>query len=145
MNRKSCIKLSITTVFVIYIAALFEITVFRKGISMQNLLVKGSIEWVPFVGYFELIAKGNWYQFVYLFGGNIIWFVPFGTLVPLIIKRNISLLEIAIWGFLLSLVIETSQYIFGTGISEIDDLILNTVGVIVGFAVFRAIMKRKDG
>lgn len=31
----------------------------------------------------------------------------------------------------------------GTGISEVDDIILNTFGVVVGYMVFKAIIKRK--
>lgn len=35
-------------------------------------------------------------------------------------------------GLGLSLVIETLQYIFGTGVSELDDLTLNTLRVWIG-------------
>jgi glycopeptide antibiotics resistance protein len=36
------------------------------------------------------------------------------------------------YGFLLSAMIETLQFILGTGVSELDDLILNTFGVWIG-------------
>lgn len=39
---------------------------------------------------------------------------------------------IAVMGLLFSLFIETMQYILGTGISELDDLILNTLGAVIG-------------
>ena len=38
-----------------------------------------------------------------------------------------------LWGFLLSLGIETMQFVLGSGVSELDDLILNTAGAIMGY------------
>lgn len=42
-----------------------------------------------------------------------------------------------LFGLLFSLVIEFSQFAFGTGESELDDLILNTFGAFIGFKLFR--------
>lgn len=39
-------------------------------------------------------------------------------------------------GFLLSLGIEISQYIFGTGVTEVEDLILNTLGTALGYLLW---------
>ncbi len=44
-----------------------------------------------------------------------------------------ALLRAALFGFLLSLGIETMQYILGSGVSELDDLILNTAGAVLGW------------
>lgn len=40
----------------------------------------------------------------------------------------------------LTLFIETTQYILGTGISEIDDLILNTFGSLIGWGIGSCIL-----
>lgn len=69
-------------------------------------------------------------MFIYLFVGNIIWFVPFGMYLEG--QRKWKLAAIVLCGFLFSLTIETSQYAFGRGFSELDDLILNTFGVFLG-------------
>lgn len=60
---------------------------------------------------------------------NIVMFVPFTYLLPRI-NKNISLKKTIISIFLLSLAIECFQYIFGTGVFDIDDVILNTLGSI---------------
>ena len=70
--------------------------------------------------------------FIYLFFGNIIWFVPFGFLLKRLTRMTAG--KIIFLGFLLSLFIETTQFIFGTGVSEIDDLLLNTLGAAIGAA-----------
>ncbi len=64
--------------------------------------------------------------------------MPFGFLLPFLTGRPKSIGMIAVFGFLLSLAIEFSQYMFGTGYSELDDLLLNTVGTLIGFLIYRA-------
>ena len=49
-------------------------------------------------------------------------------------RQRLPLLRAALWGFLLSLGIESMQYILGSGVSELDDLILNTAGAVLGYA-----------
>ncbi|MDF2821954.1 MAG: hypothetical protein K0R15_2402 [Clostridiales bacterium] len=139
MNNKHYKKLLSIGAFTIYIIALLKITVFRSGISLDNIFLNGTVIAKPFTGYIEMILDNKWYQFTYLFVGNIIWFVPFGILLPLITKIKISFLRMGLYGLMLSLIIEVSQFIFGTGISEIDDLILNTLGAIVGYTVYKII------
>ena len=43
-----------------------------------------------------------------------------------------------LFGFGLSLAVETGQYIFSLGYSDIDDLLMNTVGTLVGVGIARA-------
>ena len=49
-----------------------------------------------------------------------------------------NLLWAAVYGFLLSFLIETMQFVFGTGYSEPDDLILNTLGAWLGAFMVKA-------
>ena len=129
-----------TILFWLYIAAVLRITVFRPGFLPVELLKNGSINLTLFQGYVPLLKKGDWFRFLYLFGGNIIWFVPFGMYLEHKSRGN-SLWKIVLAGFLFSLTIESLQYLFGTGYSELDDLILNTAGVFAG-AVFVKGVKR---
>ena len=99
-------------------------------------LPEGKIILTLFDGYIDLIRHGNWFSFTYLFFGNIIWFVPFGMYLQYRGKTR-TLWHAAICGFLFSLLIETMQYVFGTGFSELDDLALNTLGAWIGAAVVK--------
>lgn len=69
-------------------------------------------------------------------GGNIIGFVPLGILLPLLFGRcrNFFLLTGAV--FFTSLSFETLQLLLGTGVFDVDDLILNTAGGIAGYLLF---------
>lgn len=122
-------KKAIKILFAIYILTVLRITVFRSGISLEHLL-KGTVNISLFQSYVPLLKKGDWLRIVYLLVGNIIWFVPFGMYLQWCGRRKIT--EIIIMGFCFSLFIEVMQYILGTGISELDDLILNTAGVAAG-------------
>ena len=118
---------SIMAIF--WLAVLLRITVFRND-CFSNVFFSGRIEWNAFAYYLRLARLGNWRYFSYLFFGNLIWFFPVGILTKL---RGGRLWQAVLAGFLLSLSIETAQFVLGSGISELDDLILNTLGALLGY------------
>ncbi len=124
-------KKLVSAAALVWLAALFRITVFRNGCFSHGLF-SGRIEWDAFAYYAELARRGNWRYFTYLFVGNLIWFAPAGLLVRL---RGGKLWHAALAGLCLSVLAETGQFILGSGVSELDDLILNTCGAVLGFAL----------
>jgi glycopeptide antibiotics resistance protein len=66
---------------------------------------------------------------------NIILFIPIGFLVGGAFKRKHLLKAIGV-GWVLSLSIEIVQLITGRGVCNIDDVIHNTMGCIIGFVGF---------
>lgn len=134
-------KIIVTILFVLYLAIVLRITVFRSAFTLQNLCQNGKMILTLFDGYIDLIRRGDWFAFTYLFVGNIVWFVPFGMYLQYM-GRQRKLLQIAVYGFLFSLLIETLQYVFGTGFSELDDLVLNTLGAWIGGVVVKVVIFR---
>ncbi|MBD5507816.1 MAG: VanZ family protein [Lachnospiraceae bacterium] len=65
---------------------------------------------------------------------NIILFVPLGFLVPVIWKNYRSLKTMFFMGFALSVSIELLQ-IFTFRLTDIDDLITNTAGAVIGYYI----------
>lgn len=131
ISKARILRTIFATLFWIYIAIVFRITVFRHGFDVHHFMQGGTVNLTVMKEYFTLLKGGEWIRFIYLFVGNIIWFVPFGFYLKCIrqIKR-IWLIVAA--GLVFSLVVESMQYLWGTGISEIDDLILNTFGTFIG-------------
>jgi glycopeptide antibiotics resistance protein len=123
-------------VFAVYMLILLRLTVFRDDF-LQHPLFSGGVFNTPFKCLYEALTEGRYLYFIYLAGGNIAWFVPFGFLLPFLTGRPGKLPWMLLWSFLLSLVIELSQFVFGTGESELDDLILNTLGAAVGFLLYK--------
>lgn len=72
--------------------------------------------------------------------GNIVVFIPVGILIPLISVRVRSFKVTVMLGFATSLAIEILQFLFARGRRmDVDDLILNTLGVSMGWGVFKVI------
>lgn len=67
---------------------------------------------------------------------NILLFLPYGFLLGIIWKCRKGFLKCTGVGFLTSFAIECLQYISGRGVFQTDDLITNTVGVMVGYLLF---------
>ena len=72
--------------------------------------------------------------------GNIILLVPIGFLIP-VAFRFITWKRKVLVGILIGFAIEGTQVIMRIGIFDIDDVILNALGVVVGYAAFRSVTK----
>lgn len=78
--------------------------------------------------------------------GNVIGFIPFGFILPLWSSRFRGLKQTAVATFCLSLVFELLQLVFRFGSFDVDDLILNTLGGMLGcLAVKLVSMMLKPG
>lgn len=64
---------------------------------------------------------------------NILFFVPYGILFPWK-EKGLSRLLISV--FVFSSFVEVIQYIFALGWCELDDVISNTAGAVIGFEFF---------
>jgi glycopeptide antibiotics resistance protein len=68
--------------------------------------------------------------------GNVVAFMPMGFLLPLVFKRLSGFFRAVLTTAGASLVIEIAQYVTGVGAADIDDIILNTLGGVLGFLIF---------
>lgn len=71
--------------------------------------------------------------------GNIYLFVPLGLLLPLAYRKANNIWKMLFISLILSIFFEAAQYALASGSSDIDDVILNTVGGISGLLLFRII------
>lgn len=78
--------------------------------------------------------------------GNVLVFVPYGFFKPMTEKRR-SFFGTVGGGLVLSLIVEAFQILTKVGRFDVDDLILNTLGVVVGYLIFVVCnaMRRKYG
>ncbi len=133
---------ALTLMFFGYIIIILFLTVFREGFSFDGqLFTNGSIVLSPATTYIMMYNNGAYGLVAYNFFGNIIMFIPFGWYLKHI-KPQRKIIKVVFLGILFSLGIEFAQYAFGTGISDIDDVILNTLGVFIGAAI-AAVNERK--
>ena len=76
--------------------------------------------------------------------GNILMFVPTGIILPILYKRLDNFFKVAGTGFLMSLAIEIMQLPFAARTSDVDDLIMNTLGVATGFVIYITVRYAKQ-
>lgn len=67
--------------------------------------------------------------------GNILMFVPFGFL-GLLHKKYQNFKTLFITFFSVLIIVETLQYFTRLGVFDVDDLILNTLGLYLGYFIF---------
>ena len=69
-------------------------------------------------------------------GGNIVGFIPLGVILPLAFSFLGKWWKLALFVFGISLLFEVTQLITGIGVFDVDDLLLNTVGGIIGYFLY---------
>ncbi|GEO78803.1 hypothetical protein FD29_GL002019 [Companilactobacillus mindensis DSM 14500] len=129
------------TVFVFYVFLLFALTVFRDGYFIWQFQFYfhrplSQINLVPLIETYKLTKGQSLVDFFYNLYGNIVWFVPMGVFIPALTKRHLGFLRVVLIGALISISIETLQFILNTGVTDIDDVIFNTLGAAVGYLLF---------
>lgn len=110
--------------------------------SIKNIDIN-KINIIPFKilveTYQEIFLNDNINYFIINFLGNIIMFIPIGLLIPILFK--VSDLFVILSGFCFSLFIEISQLFLIRG-TDIDDLIFNTLGSILGLLIYKILLKK---
>ena len=95
---------------------------------------------IPFVHLFDYESKRDLLLNVI---GNAAMFIPSGIVLPIVYKNLNRFWKVFLAGAGISLCIETIQLPFSVRATDIDDLILNTVGVIVGYGIYAFIQRIK--
>lgn len=74
---------------------------------------------------------------------NVILFLPLGFLVPLFCEKFRSFRAVLKLGLICSLFVEFAQ-VFTYRLSDINDLITNTLGALLGYRLARVVLQKKD-
>ncbi len=96
----------------------------------------------PFV---HLLDYDNARDIVWNVAGNSVMYIPTGVILPVLYKKLDTFWKVIAVGAILSLCIEILQLPFASRASDVDDLILNTFGVAVGYGIYGIIKRvRRD-
>ncbi len=142
MNKRERIKtVFLCVVFICYILLLMKI-LFLSRISElfdgQRTLFR-SVNLIPFYSITEYITSNSMNIKRFAFSnvvGNIVIFIPLGVYLSLLKKNKRTITNLLII-FIVSLFVEIIQGILGIGISDIDDVILNSLGGWIGILGYK--------
>ena len=127
-------KLLVTLTIGSYFAVLFYLTLFHTN---RRVLSGSTVNLVPFRTIAHFFREGGWVMLVNV-PGNVVAFLPVGFIVPVLRGRRTSVWEILLAGAGLSVLIETAQYVSRRRFADVDDVLLNALGAVVGYMVFVA-------
>lgn len=88
---------------------------------------------------FDEFAGSTWFAPLFEYAGNTAFFVPFGVLAFILVP---SVRKVTACGFAVSLAVEVVQYLGALGRTDIDDLLFNTLGALIGALIARACGRR---
>lgn len=147
MSRGKCNNFILFGVFMAAYIYLFLLIFVFKYVSPMELFSSEraftrSIDLIPFqtihdymsgkIKVSPIIAMANIF-------GNIIMFIPLGIYLQLL-KKDKRLSASMLIVFATCLLIETIQYVFGIGATDIDDIILNSLGGFMGIMLYKSLL-----
>lgn len=83
------------------------------------------------------VRTGSWNLFWLNVIGNICVFIPLGVFLPKLFTRCRNLFFVIVLSLELSLVVEVVQLVTRVGSFDVDDLLLNTIGGILGYIIYK--------
>lgn len=147
MNKRERIEtVFLYGVFICYILFLIKL-LFLSRVSLLDLFnsqrtLDRSINIIPFYSIKEYIFSNSATIKKFAFSnvvGNIVIFIPLGTYLSLF-KNNKRVINNLLFIFIVSLFIEIIQGLLGIGASDIDDIILNCLGGLVGILGYKFLL-----
>lgn len=115
---------------VLYLAVLLWLTM-----RSPSYVVADRVHLIPFQTIAGQLRLGGW-SFLVNVPGNIVAFMPLGLLAPLWQPFLRSGKAIFLLGLLTSLGIEMLQWMFTARVVDIDDVLLNVCGAVLGYCLY---------
>ena len=149
-------KTSFFLLFILYLIVLVKVILFKDALFFQIVPVdetyqeqsanKSLVRYnlVPFRTILLFLRDVEKTPRFFNLYGNILLFIPFGFLLPLVWKKAFRFSRVLICTLLLSTSFEIYQFLTRTGHADIDDVILNTTGGLLGFFFITVYFRRKE-
>lgn len=136
--------------FAIYILVVIKVIIFkypweellamaaawRRGVILRGL---GTANFTPFRTIKMYIDYAYKLNSVENLAGNVLVFVPFGFLFPMVAREGERFFVMLLNAFVFVLGIEVFQLFSAFGAFDVDDLFLNCLGAALGFGVYKLI------
>ncbi len=137
-QQKDRIRKGSWFLFLIYMAVMVYFLFFSEGFHRTD----GTLYQYN-VNLFQEIKRGFWclehgdiQYFIVNVVLNVVAFVPFGFILPIISPKNRKLFNVFLLSLEMTLAIEILQMVFRVGIFDIDDIYMNTLGGTLGYVLY---------
>lgn len=131
MRKTLKIETILPALFLFYLAAVVWIILFKFSFSLSELDRTRIVNMIPFYGYVISHDNSEFSDVV----NNVLIFIPFGIYMGALFPHW-PIKKKAFTFFLMSLLLESFQYLLAIGRSDITDVITNTLGGVAGLILF---------
>jgi glycopeptide antibiotics resistance protein len=136
INSKTWIKrvrFMVWSLFILYCAFMLKVLLFdsyrMEGHQYYDNLIPFKTIWM-YIEYYHLFNFKIWAANLI---GNIVLFMPLGFIIPLLYSKMKSFQKVFLLSFFSTVGIEVTQHIFKIGGFDVDDILLNTIGGLLGY------------
>lgn len=137
MNKINIAGLAVLLTYVIFIT--YRLFFYAYSNNYRGQMTNVSYNLVLFKTVSNYIQHMNRLGFdilLYNLAGNIAAFMPLGFLLPLAF-RGFNALKTYMVSFALILLAEVLQFVSRRGVFDVDDLLLNMLGSIIGYGIYK--------
>ncbi len=129
--------------FIIYIIAIVYFLIFsdmfgREPLETRSANLEPFAEIKRFIKYRELMTATS---VMLNLVGNVVAFIPFGMLIRWARNKKTNAWIALLYSFSFTLIIEVTQYITMLGVFDVDDIIMNTTGGMIGYLIYYIITR----
>ena len=140
-------KKILISLFILYMTVVVSITIFPIIIDSDLMPINdSSIILVPFSTITNLLENATLWTIVLQIIGNIIMTIPYGIFIPFMVKKK-RWYNYLVYTLIFPLAIELTQLIICVSTNsfyrtvDIDDVILNSIGIIIGYGIYKILPK----
>lgn len=141
MKGKRCGRILEWLFFILYIAALLYFVFFAESLGrVQTEQYRYNL--VPFKEINRFLQNWTYVgrkSVIFNIVGNVAAFVPLGMAIPMIGKGKPGFVTVVLYTVCLSISIELIQLVTKVGSCDVDDVMLNTIGGMLGWLIYRVL------
>ncbi|MGE6961716.1 VanZ family protein [Bacillus thuringiensis] len=112
-------------------------SIYERVLENKSILKFSTPQLIPFDSIIHIL---NIYGIGTIILGNILLLLPLGFFLPLWFRNLFNSYVVIFLIVLTSTTIEFLQYLFGVGIPNVDDVLLNTIGGGIGYGLLKVIV-----
>lgn len=141
-KAKKKVRICGRILFVVYLLLALYAMFFSESLDRTSVSTQYRYNLIPFAEierFWNMRYAYGWHITLVNLLGNVVCFLPFGFLIPTLSKNNVlnNFLSVTMLAMAFSMLIETTQLITKVGAFDVDDIILNTFGGLLGYIIFK--------
>ena len=138
IRDRGSIRWGMLILFILYVVAIGYITIFSRDGSSNDTSVLLSFDSIK-----EALDTRSLEPVNHLFL-NTVMFIPVGVLLPSVYPARFNGIGIAAMiGLMLSMLIEATQMFLGIGQCDVEDLLGNTLGAVIGMLLYKLYLRMR--